>query len=89
MPFLGATGDILVEGPFAVNEPFLQLLHAASGRPVLAQKSSRTGTSIGAALLAVDTIDRLAPASAIPVTSKLLSGLAAYGQEWRKTAQMA
>lgn len=46
----GATGPIIVEGPFARNRWYLAMLAAATGRPVL-QSPSATGTSLGAALL--------------------------------------
>ena len=48
----GAKGEIIVEGPFARNQTYLDMLCAASARPVLTSASS-TGTSIGAALLAM------------------------------------
>ncbi|MFN7025787.1 MAG: FGGY-family carbohydrate kinase [Pseudorhizobium sp.] len=47
----GAAGEILVEGPFADNQPYLDMLASASGLPVFA--ATGTGTSIGAALLAI------------------------------------
>jgi sugar (pentulose or hexulose) kinase len=48
----GAEGEIVVEGPFASNKPYLSMLSAATGRPVAHQDELGTGTSIGAALLA-------------------------------------
>ena len=45
----GADGPTLVEGPFADNPDYLDMLAAATGRPVSAVAG--TGTSIGAALL--------------------------------------
>lgn len=48
----GAEGATLVEGPFASNEPYLSMLMAATGRPVVRQEAQGTGTSTGAALLA-------------------------------------
>ncbi len=83
-----ASGDIIVEGPFVKNNLFLQMLRSATGRPVLAQKSSRTGTSVGAALLVADSAEKLALAATIPVADQLQSDLAAYAQEWRKTTRM-
>jgi sugar (pentulose or hexulose) kinase len=50
----GAKGDIIIEGPFALNQTFLHMLHTATGQPVLAMTGSSTGTSIGAALLALN-----------------------------------
>ncbi len=80
----GASGDIIVEGPFVENSVFLQMLTAACGRPVLAQKSNRSGTSLGAALLASDLTDNLAPADLVSVDSQLRSEMAAYALEWRR-----
>ena len=49
----GAKGPIIVEGPFAKNRAYLDMLGVATGRKVFAGGSSSTGTSIGAALLAL------------------------------------
>ncbi|MBX4934881.1 MULTISPECIES: FGGY-family carbohydrate kinase [Rhizobium] len=48
---IGAKGPIVVEGPFALNEPYLKLLAGLAGREVMALPGT-TGTSQGAALLA-------------------------------------
>jgi len=50
MGLAGAAGETVVEGPFAQNENYLQALAAGTGRALLLS-SSRTGTSIGAAML--------------------------------------
>jgi sugar (pentulose or hexulose) kinase len=47
----GGHGEIVVEGPFARNGLYCQMLAAASGQTVLASRSGGTGTAIGAALL--------------------------------------
>lgn len=47
---IGADGPVVVEGPFRNNRHYLDMLAAATGRPVEVA-ASRTGTSIGAALL--------------------------------------
>ncbi|MHA6643605.1 FGGY-family carbohydrate kinase [Mesorhizobium sp. A623] len=52
LDLIGAQGDIVVEGPFAANRPYCDMLQATTGRPVLAQTGQSTGTSVGAALLA-------------------------------------
>jgi sugar (pentulose or hexulose) kinase len=49
----GGKGDVIVEGPFARNSAFLQMLSVAVGRPVIPMARSSTGTSLGAALLAL------------------------------------
>ena len=46
----GANGPTIVEGPFAQNPLYLDMLAAATGRTVRVSQSA-TGTSIGAALL--------------------------------------
>jgi sugar (pentulose or hexulose) kinase len=48
----GGAGPVIIEGPFARNAPYLDMLGVAAGRPVLASGGSVTGTSLGAALLA-------------------------------------
>jgi len=47
----GSDGPVIVEGPFARNAPYHEMLSVAAGRPVLAS-GGMTGTSFGAALLA-------------------------------------
>jgi sugar (pentulose or hexulose) kinase len=49
----GAKGDVIVEGPFAKNQIYLDMLSVSTGRQVVTTGSSSTGTSIGAALLAL------------------------------------
>ncbi|WP_298816960.1 FGGY-family carbohydrate kinase [uncultured Roseibium sp.] len=56
----GARGPSLVEGPFARNSFYLDMLAAATGRLVETSSDSSTGTSIGAALL----LDKKATAQA-------------------------
>lgn len=45
----GSRGHLIVEGPFADNSLYVQMLCVATGRPVAS--SAGTGTSLGAALL--------------------------------------
>ncbi|MCF6326161.1 MAG: FGGY-family carbohydrate kinase [Devosiaceae bacterium] len=85
----GALGDIIIEGPFVKNDLFLQLLQAASGRRVLAQKSNRTGTSIGAALLTKNPMGVLPPATSEKVSDRLQTELSAYAQKWRLATKEA
>ena len=51
---VGAEGDTIVEGPFAANRDFLAMLAALTGRQPVASQSRMTGTSFGAACLALD-----------------------------------
>ena len=76
----GADGNTVIEGPFATNRLFAEMLAAATGRPVESMTSSQTGTSIGAALLA-----RMQPArtrgTVVPVSSA--ARFAGYAAKWR------
>ncbi|MVA78411.1 carbohydrate kinase [Agrobacterium vitis] len=52
LSLIGATGPVLVEGPFAKNRLYLRALAACSGREVVvAEGGTPTGTAEGAALL--------------------------------------
>jgi sugar (pentulose or hexulose) kinase len=50
LDIIGAEGPVIVEGPFTRNRQYIDMLHAATGRPVTTSDSA-TGTSVGAALL--------------------------------------
>lgn len=78
----GAQGDIVVEGPFASNEPYLAMLSAATGRPVVASGNA-TGTSIGAAMLVRPSA---APATLPSATPRMSAHLQAYAGAWRAAA---
>jgi sugar (pentulose or hexulose) kinase len=84
LDLVGADAEIVVEGPFATNQPYLTMLGAATGRPVVAGQSGGTGTSIGAALL-VRPADALRPmqVAAIEQPDPLL---AAYAARWKAMA---
>ena len=80
----GAEGEIIVEGPFASNQLFLDMLAAATDRPVFAMRSSLTGTSIGAALLTA--LDTAAPATAgepVQPRAGLAQAMVRYAAKWR------
>jgi sugar (pentulose or hexulose) kinase len=55
LELIGADGPTTVEGPFARNRLFVDMLAAATARTVIASEAA-TGTSIGAALLATDQV---------------------------------
>lgn len=80
LDLLGAAGPTLVEGPFARNADYLDMLEAATGRPALAASGGATGTAVGAALLA-----RAATPPRVPDTppARATEGLAAYATEWQ------
>ncbi|MBX5155994.1 carbohydrate kinase [Rhizobium sp. NZLR8] len=75
---IGAKGPVIVEGPFALNETYLKLLAALTGREVMAVPGT-TGTSQGAALLT--GIRPLSGAEThVPPTE--IPGLSAYRDHW-------
>lgn len=80
---IGADGPTLIEGPFAANPWFRQMLTAATGRIAFAS-AARTGTAIGAALLFTDL-----QTSALPPTPTQTAApaLAHYAAVWAKAAR--
>ncbi|WP_102224916.1 FGGY-family carbohydrate kinase [Acidimangrovimonas sediminis] len=79
----GAAGPVIVEGPFAANLPYLRMLGAATGRPIL-RSASRTGTSAGAALLAARPGDATARPDLRPVGDTDDPALRSYARRWRQ-----
>lgn len=77
-----ADGNTVLEGPFAANRLYVEMLVAATGRPVEAMTSSQTGTSIGAALLARMQPGK-APRNVVPFSSS--NRMAGYAEKWRAT----
>ena len=75
----GAAGPVIVEGPFARNRFYLDMLAASVGRPVLVS-ASQTGTAIGAALLFADAAVK---PDADPAPHPVDPRLAAYAHAWR------
>jgi len=82
LDLIGAAGPTIVAGPFAKNELFARMLMAATGRPVVADAAAATGTSVGAALLALPKA-QLAKA-AEPLASGAPPGWANYAAAWRE-----
>jgi sugar (pentulose or hexulose) kinase len=80
LELLGAQGPVVVEGPFAGNADYLDMLAAATGRAVIAASGGATGTAVGAALLAggapTEAERRAAP--------RRTAGLGGYLGEWRR-----
>lgn len=88
LAMIGADGPIIVEGPFAQNDCYLAMLQAAAQRPVETQKTSATGTAIGAALLICggSGASRETPRTEdVPVNAQ--PALEAYARAWRKTVR--
>lgn len=78
LDLLRAAGPVVVEGPFARNADYLDMLAAATGRPAMAVGGA-TGTAVGAALLAGGH----AP-SAAEAQPRRTEGLGPYIAEWRR-----
>jgi sugar (pentulose or hexulose) kinase len=82
-----AAGPTYVEGPFARNRAYLQMLHAVTARPVRPMTSS-TGTSQGAALLVKGV--RPKPATPAPLHSgPPHDALLAYAARWHTQLGLA
>jgi sugar (pentulose or hexulose) kinase len=81
LDLIGARGDTVVEGPFAANDTYLRMLAAATGRPVLANRQSSTGTSLGAACLVAGARVRT---GVEPVRDAMEDDYVAYADEWRR-----
>jgi sugar (pentulose or hexulose) kinase len=85
----GGKGGTIVEGPFAKNPAYLQMLAAATGREVIAVTGSSTGTSTGAALLALGR-DHAVTAAGEPVpppSPQVRLGMERWRDAWRKTVK--
>lgn len=79
LSLIGADGPVIVEGPFSGNNLYLAMLGAATGRGVFVGESA-TGTSVGAACLAVEGMPKPRLRSAEP---PLPEAAAAYVEKWR------
>lgn len=88
---MAADGPTIVEGPFARNDLFLEALGGLTGRPILAS-SGTTGTSAGAALLAVREAVRGRGDIAyrqISVSRDFARHVSRYGPRWRSLLEGA
>ncbi len=85
LDLIGARGPIIVEGPFARNALYLDMLTAQTGRNVLVSNTA-TGTSIGAAMLC-------APAAGAEIslterqTPEHAERLSIYGRRWTQSVE--
>lgn len=75
----GARGPVIVEGPFARNTAYLAMLAAISPDGV-ETATSATGTSAGAALLALGSVAE--PVTQVVPVPNDADALRAYAQEW-------
>ncbi len=78
---IGAEGPIHVEGPFAKNRSYIQMLGAATARPIIAMTSA-TGTSQGAAILGRGKT-AMARNTAVQDTTGSLPALSEYAASWQ------
>lgn len=84
LELIGADGPTLVEGPFAGNSLYVDMLRAATARPVRLPALGSTGTSLGAALL---TLPQPPTAQSGPEPEPdPHPALAAYAERWRTEA---
>lgn len=77
-----SSAPVIVEGPFAKNPLFLNMLAAATGARVRAT-ASQTGTAVGAALLFADGKLQVTPALFDAEPSALQAEMADYAALWR------
>lgn len=84
LSLIGHRGRIIVEGPFARNRAYLEMLAAAAGSPVEAAGSA-TGTSQGAALLA-GAQGRAVHLASMQDSHEGCPEMAVYAAEWNRLA---
>ncbi|WP_168990373.1 FGGY-family carbohydrate kinase [Aureimonas flava] len=84
---IGADGPTVVEGPFARNDAFLRALRQLTGRPVAAPLEG-TGTSAGAALLALGPNAAIEPAAERVIPDTPLPDLGRYREMWLAAAEV-
>ncbi|WP_262027736.1 FGGY-family carbohydrate kinase [Microvirga sp. Mcv34] len=83
-----AAGPIIVEGPFARNALYAEALSSATGRQVIAVASS-TGTSVGAALLALTSSSAVSHQQWQGIPSRQLpKDFRLYRAEWNDHLQI-
>ncbi|WP_279481700.1 FGGY-family carbohydrate kinase [Aureimonas sp. SK2] len=81
LALIGADGPTVVEGPFARNDLYLRALGQLTGRRVAAPLEG-TGTSAGAALLALGPQATIERAAERPISESPLPDLADYRRAW-------
>ncbi len=87
---IDSAGDLIVDGPFARNGPYLACLAALRPEQTVHAARAGEGTAVGAALLALAGADgelpRL-PVETAPVAPAVLPGLRDYREKWRALAR--
>lgn len=79
---INGEGDIIVEGPFASNNDFLDMLSAATGLSTTTSQNATTGTTIGASLLLAP--DRMTKASGSRRRLLNADQLRTYAKRWQE-----
>ena len=79
-------GPVIVEGPFARNAAYLDMLTTATGQPVIAS-DSQTGTAMGAALLFAPGASLPAPQDAPHPPPPDATALRDYAMAWQHRAE--
>lgn len=79
LSLIGAQGPTVIEGPFAENLNYLQMLSAATGRPVFTDTAKGTGTTKGAALLCLPDSESASSLRSIPPAELNFDK---YAEEW-------
>ncbi len=82
LELIGARGPIAVEGPFAGNAAYLEMLVAATGRSV-ETSASATGTSVGTAML-VEGPRAFAAGALVEVEANRVDPLERRAEAWRR-----
>ncbi len=83
LDLIGHKGPVIVEGPFARNSAYLAMLSAATASAIIPTVSA-TGTSQGAALLAVPNDASRHQMPALPVPDKRMrKALSSYRAAWK------
>jgi sugar (pentulose or hexulose) kinase len=82
----GSRGPVIVEGPFARNTAYLDMLTTATGQPVIAS-ASQTGTAMGAALLFAPGASLPAPQDHPHPAPPDAAALRAYAKAWQRRAE--
>ncbi|WP_300038806.1 FGGY-family carbohydrate kinase [uncultured Roseobacter sp.] len=81
---IGHDGKAIVEGPFAGNQLYLEMLAIATGSPVFAA-SGTTGTSAGAAMLVGSQSSMLVQNTQTIIRPELATQFHAYASLWQQT----
>lgn len=82
----GSQGPIVVEGPFAKNQAYQDMLEAVTGQPLVISASA-TGTSIGAALLFGASSTPKPGIMRDRISPKVADRMRSYSAKWREATR--